>query len=102
MRTPPRRIVMKRGSRTFGRITIGRSYCMTLRGSGSAGHVGRQVLAGEGGTGGDEVGRRALEDDPAAVVAGAGPEVDDPVGVRHDRLVVLDHDDRLAGVHQPV
>jgi hypothetical protein len=53
------------------------------------------VLAGEGGAGGDEVGGCALEDDPAAVVAGAGAEVDDPVGVRHDRLVVLDDDDRL-------
>ena len=38
----------------------------------------------------------------AAVVAGAGAEVDDPVGVRHDRLVVLDDDDRLAGVDEPV
>ena len=40
----------------------------------------------------DEVGGGALEDDPAAVVAGARAEVDDPVGVRHDRLVVLDDD----------
>jgi hypothetical protein len=31
------------------------------------------VLAGEGGAGGDEVGGCALEDGPAAVVAGAGP-----------------------------
>ena len=38
----------------------------------------------------------------AAVVAGAGAEVDDPVGVRHDRLVVLDDDHRLAGVDEPV
>ena len=38
----------------------------------------------------------------AAVVAGAGAEVDDPVGVRHHRLVVLDDDHRLAGVDQPV
>ena len=60
------------------------------------------MLAGEGGVGGDEVGGCALEDDPAAVVSGAGAEVDDPVGVRHDRLVVLDDDDRLAGVDQPV
>jgi len=60
------------------------------------------VLAGEGGAGGDEVSRGALEDDPAAVVAGAGTEVDDPVGVRHDRLVMLDDDDRLAGVDEPV
>ena len=50
----------------------------------------------------DEVGRRALEDDPPAVVAGAGAEVDDPVGVRHHGLVVLDDDDRLAGVDEPV
>jgi hypothetical protein len=35
-------------------------------------------------------------------VAGAGAEVDDPVGVGHHRLVVLDDDDRLARVHQPV
>ena len=38
----------------------------------------------------------------AAVVAGAGAEVDDPVRVRHDRLVVLDDDHRLAGVDEPV
>jgi hypothetical protein len=60
------------------------------------------VLAGEGGAGDDEVAECALEDDPAAVVAGAGAEVDDPVGARHDRLVVLDDDDRLAGVDEPV
>src|SRR4029450_6842572 len=36
--------------------------------------VGREVLAGEGGAGGDEVGGGALEDDPAAVAAGAGAE----------------------------
>jgi hypothetical protein len=29
-------------------------------------------------------------------------EVDDPVGVRHDRLVVRHDDDRLAGVDEPV
>ena len=70
--------------------------------AGQLADVGREVLAGEGGAGGDEVGGGALEDDPAAVVAGAGAEVDDPVGVRHDRLVVRDDDDRLAGVDEPV
>jgi hypothetical protein len=60
------------------------------------------VLAGEGGAGGHDVGGRALEDDPAAVVAGTGAEVDDPVGVRHDGQVVLDDDDRLAGVDEAV
>ena len=46
----------------------------------------------------------ALEDDQAAVVALAGPraEVNDPVGVSHDRLVVLDDDDRFAGINEPV
>jgi hypothetical protein len=39
------------------------------------------VLAGEGGAGGDEVGGGAFEDDPAAVAAGTGTDVDDPVGM---------------------
>src|SRR5918998_984317 len=72
------------------------------RGPFSGADVGREVLAGEGGAAGDEVGGCALEDDPAAVVGGAGAEVDDPVGVPHDRLVVLDDDDRPAGVDEPV
>ena len=45
-----------------------------LRGPRSDADVGREVLASEGGTGGDEVGGCALEDDPAAVVAGEGYE----------------------------
>jgi len=60
------------------------------------------VFAGEGGAGSDEVGGCALEDDPAAVAACTGAEVDDPVGAGHDRLVVRDDDDRLAGVDEPV
>jgi len=60
------------------------------------------VLAGHGRAVGDEVGRCALEDDPAAVVAGTWAEVDDPVGVRHDGLVVLDDDHRLTRVDEPV
>ncbi len=56
-------------------------------------HVGGQVLCGEGRSGRHQVVGRPGEDDPAAVVAGTGAEVDDPVGVRHDGLVVLDHDD---------
>ena len=54
------------------------------------------MLAGDGGAGGDEVRGWAFEDDAAAVVTGAGAEVDDPVGVRHHRLVMLDDDDRLV------
>src|SRR5690348_12337298 len=68
----------------------------------SGADVGRETLAGERGAGGHEVEGGALEDDPAAVVAGAGAEVDDPIGVRHNRLVVLDDDDGLAGVDEPV
>jgi hypothetical protein len=60
------------------------------------------VLAGQRRPRRHEVGRGAFEHDPPAVVARARPEVDEPVGVRHHRLVMLDHDDRLAGVDQPV
>ena len=45
---------------------------MPVVGSGS--DVGREVLAGEGGTGGDEVGGSAIEHDPTAVAAGARAE----------------------------
>src|SRR5690606_12618630 len=62
----------------------------------------RQVLAGQRRASGDQVGGRALEDDLPAVVTGARTDVDDPVGVGHHRLVVLDHDHRLAVVDQPV
>src|ERR1035437_7097466 len=72
------------------------------RGPRSGADVGREVLAGEGGAGGDEVGGGALEYDPAAVVAGAGGEVGDPGGARHDRPVVRGDADRLAGVGEPV
>src|SRR5690606_32916903 len=62
----------------------------------------RQVLPGQGGPAGHEVGRGALEDHPPAVVPCAGAEVDDPVRVSHDGLVVLDDDDCPARVDQPV
>src|SRR5215203_1653718 len=61
---------------------VRRRTCPALHaasGSWSPAHIGGEVLAREGGTGGDELGRCALEDDAAAVVAGAGAEVDDPV-----------------------
>lgn len=60
------------------------------------------MVSGQGRPLGDQVGRCALEDHPATNLAGAGTEVDDPVGVGCHRLVVLDHYDRLARVHQPV
>src|SRR5690606_29306826 len=70
--------------------------------SSSGPDVGRQVLSGEAGAGGDEVAGGTLEYDSTAIVTGARTKVDDPIGVRHYRLVVLDHDDRLAGVDKPV
>jgi len=60
------------------------------------------VLAGECGASRDQIGGRALEHDPPAVVARAWAEVDDPVGVGHNGLVVLDHDHRLAAVDETV
>jgi transposase-like protein len=80
------------------RVLVSRSP----RGPRSGTDVGREVFARQGGARGDDVGGCALEDDPAAVVAGAGADVDDAVDVRHDRLVVLDDGDRLTGVDEPV
>ena len=79
-----------------------RLHAPTDRASRRSADVRRQVLAGQRGPRRDEIGRGAFEDDAAAVVAGAGAQVDDPVGVRLHGLVVLDDDDRLAGVDQPV
>ncbi len=45
---------------------------------------------------------RALEDKLAALTATVGTEVDDPVGVAHDVEVVLDHDHRVARVHEAI
>ena len=45
--------------------------------------------------------RRSLEDDVAAVLAGAGPEVDDVVGGANRLFVVLDDDDGVAEIAQP-
>jgi hypothetical protein len=52
-------------------VVVAAEPCAFPRGPRSGVDVGREVLAGEGGAGGDEVGGCALEDDPA-VVAGAG------------------------------
>lgn len=51
---------------------------------------------------GYQIARRSLEDDPATVVSGSRPDVDDPVRVRHDCLMVLDHDHGLAGIHESI
>ena len=40
--------------------------------------------------------------DPSPRLAAAGPEVESPVGARHHVGVVLDHDDRVPPVHEPI
>ena len=61
-----------------------------------------EVLAGERGRVPRHLLRGALGDDVAAVLAGAGAEVDQVVGGAHRALVVLDHDHRVAEVAEPV
>jgi hypothetical protein len=46
--------------------------------------------------------RRTGRNDAAALVAGAGTDVDDPVAARDDVHVVLDHDDGVARLHETV
>ncbi len=46
--------------------------------------------------------RCPLRDDAAPGVAAFRTEIDDPVRFGDDVEVVLDHDNRVAGVHQPV
>ena len=61
-----------------------------------------EVLAGErGAIDVQQLVRRALEDHAAAVLAGAGAEVDHVVRRADRLLVVLDDDDRVAEVAQP-
>jgi DMSO/TMAO reductase YedYZ heme-binding membrane subunit len=64
--------------------------------------VGAEVPSGERGVARGQRGGRALEHDAAAVVAGAGTEVDHPIGPGDDVEVVLDHDHRAATVDEPV
>ena len=61
-----------------------------------------QILAGDAvRVGHDRVGR-ALGDDMPAMDAGARPHIDDPIGGADRLLVVLDDDDRVAEVAQPL
>src|ERR1700733_1971872 len=56
-----------------------------------------EVLAGERGAG-TQLPRAAEEDDLAAALARAGPQIEDAVGFQHDLRVVLDHQQRVAGI----
>ena len=46
--------------------------------------------------------RRAEEHDLAAALARSRPDIEDPVGSEHDLRIVLDDDQRIARVPQPV
>ena len=61
-------------------------------------HLAAEVLAGDRLRVACDLVDRALGDDLAAVLAGAGAHVDDVVGGAHRLLVVLDDDDRVAEV----
>src|SRR5690554_2926068 len=65
------------------------------------GHVEEEPPRGAARVRGDVL-RRALGDDVAAAQAAVGPEVDDPVGGLDHVDVVLDHDEGVAAVHEPV
>ena len=67
--------------------------------------LARQVLPGDGRLVGQQAaaaGDRAGVHDVAAVLPRPGPDVDDVVGGADGLLVVLDHDDRVAQVAQPL
>ena len=59
-------------------------------------------MAGERLRPGHDVLDRAFGDDPPAVLAGARTHVDDPIGRAHRFLIVLDDDQRVAQIAQPL
>jgi len=61
-----------------------------------------QELAGDGLLVPLDLGRRPLGDDVAAVLARARPHVDQVLGGAHHLLVVLDDEDGIAEVAQPL
>ena len=72
-----------------------------IGGTGICAHPG-QILAGDAVRVGHDRFGRALGDDMPAMHAGARPHIDDPVGGADRLLVVLDDDDRVAEVAQPL
>jgi len=60
----------------------------------------REILAGQRIRMVHHLGWRALGDDPSAVNAGSGADVDDVVGESNGILIVFDDDDRVAKVSQ--
>ena len=61
-----------------------------------------QVVTGDGTLGSGQARDVAGVDDLTAQLAGSGPDVDDPVGRADGVLVMLDDDERIAQVPQPL
>ena len=61
-----------------------------------------EIVGGERAAVADELVRRAEEHDLAAALAGAGAEVEHAVRGEHHLRIVLDDDQRVAGVAQPL
>ncbi len=68
-------------------------------GRGLAGERRPQVRGGGRPAGGNGLGR-PLRNDPAALLPGAGADLEEPVRGLEDVEVVLDHDDAVAAVDQ--
>jgi hypothetical protein len=81
----PRHVPRTRSTRS-GSLRTAAPCCESLH---TASDERRQMLADQRLLRRDQVRRRALEHNLSALVTRAGAEVDDPVGVRHHRLVVL-------------
>ena len=58
------------------------------------------MFARESGGFGNKVTRRAREHHLTTVMAGPGTQINDPVGMSHDRLMVLHHNHGLTGVNE--
>ena len=71
-----------------------------VAGRASAAESGGQVVTGEGRLMLGHVRRRSGRDDAPAVAPAPRAEVDDPVGLGDEVEVVLDHDHRMALIHQ--
>ena len=62
----------------------------------------RKILSGDGFVAFEQLVYRALEHDLAAVAARARTDIHNVVSRKHGVLVVLDHDQRVAEVTQPL
>jgi hypothetical protein len=80
-----------------GKVDVERFEAAVFRGV-----VAGEELAGIRARSGRNSGRTALADDAAAIFAALRTKVDDPVAVADDVEIVLDDDDRVAQVGEPV